>query len=288
MWTANDIKGELKAQAGRLGFDSMRVARAERVEESVAEIFRGWLRRGMADEMGYLSRNVEKRLDPGLLLEGARSALVFAAGFFRPSGERRVALFAQSEDYHAVLKRRLFRAAEPLERLGFRQKVCVDTAPLMEKYLAIKSGVGWLGKSSLVITRENGPWQFLGVILTTAEIEPDPPVKNRCGTCRRCVDACPTGALSALPPHVVDARICISNLTIERKGPLSKAEMEMAGGRIFGCDECLRACPYGRFAKTPKIGEFRSTLSLPENASPEECARLIASERAQNLTRRPK
>lgn len=282
----DSIKQTLAERADELGFDSLRVARPDKVGEFESEFFLEWLRLGKCDQMEYLKRNVEKRLNPLALFEEVKSVIVLSAGFFRPSDERRVALFAQGADYHRVLKAKLLKLDEILKSFGGKQKLCVDTSPIMEKYYAVKSGMGWRGKNSLVITEKNGPWQFLALILTSLELEPDAPAAERCGTCSKCIDACPSGALCK--PYSVDARLCISNLTIERKTPLSDSEREIAKDKIFGCDECLRACPFGKRAPLAKMPEFRDTLDIPEGLPDGEIKNLIDSKRAQNLDRRPK
>lgn len=282
----DSIKQILAKRAEELGFDSLRVARPDKVGEFESGFFLEWLRLGKCDQMEYLKRNVEKRLNPLELFGETKSIIVLSAGFFRPSKERRVALFAQGADYHRVLKSKLRSLDEILKTFGGRQKLCVDTSPIMEKYYAVKSGIGWRGKNSLVITEKNGPWQFLALILTSLEIEPDAPAAERCGTCSKCIEACTSGALCK--PYSVDARLCISNLTIERKTPLSDSEREIAKGKIFGCDECLRACPFGKRAPLAKMPEFRDTLDIPEGLPDGEIKNLIDSKRAQNLDRRPK
>ena len=282
----DSIKQTLAERADELGFDSLRVARPDKVGEFESEFFLEWLRLGKCDQMEYLKRNVEKRLNPLALFEEVKSVIVLSAGFFRPSDERRVALFAQGADYHRVLKAKLLKLDEILKSFGGKQKLCVDTSPIMEKYYAVKSGIGWRGKNSLVITQKNGPWQFLSLILTSLELEPDAPAAERCGTCSKCIEACPSGALCK--PYSVDARLCISNLTIERKTPLSDSEREIAKGKIFGCDECLRACPFGKGAPLAKMPEFRGKLEIPDGLPEGEIKNFIDSKRAQNSGRRPK
>lgn len=281
-----DLKEMLAKRAEELGFDALKVALPERVGKLESEFFLDWLKLGKCDQMDYLRRNIEKRLNPLELFEETKSIIVLSAGFFRPSKERRIALFAQGADYHRVLKAKLKKLDEILSSFGGKQKLCVDTVPIMEKYYAIKSGIGWRGKNSLVISEKNGPWQFLSLILTSLELEPDQPVKNRCGTCTKCMDACPSGAIEK--PYSIDARLCISNLTIERKTPLSGFEREIAKGKIFGCDECLRACPFGRSAPLAKMPEFRSELEIPQGVPECEFKNFIDSKRAQNLDRRLK
>lgn len=282
---AQNLKNNISERAKFLGFSLFGVSSAENVDEKNTDFFKNWLSNKMHDEMYFLERNPEKRLSPRLLFEGANSVLVFGANFFRETQEKRVALYAQSADYHGLLKSKLKELAEVLKAGGYTYKICVDTSPILEKYFAIKAGIGWLGKNTLLINKENGPWQFLGLILTDAKLPADKPQKSLCGSCAKCVEACPSGALA---PYVLDARRCISNLTIERKTPLTEGEKEMCRDKLFGCDDCLRACPFGKNAPKPLMPELRETILLDANASEENIAQFIPSKRAGNLNLRLK
>lgn len=282
------VKNALLKRANELGFDALRIARPEKIEKFERDFFINWLNENKCDEMLYLKNNLEKRLYPSLLFPQVKSIVVVSAGFFRESNEKRIALYAQGADYHKVIKNKLLDLENILKEYGGVQKLCVDTVPIMEKYFAIKSGIGWRGKNSLVISEKNGPWQFLALILTSLELEEDSPVKNRCGKCVKCLQACPTCALNPNSPYSIDARICISNLTIERKTPLSESEKLLVKDKFFGCDECLRACPFGKTAPISNIEEFRTSIELPENINPEDAKDFIDSKRARNLSLRRK
>ncbi len=227
---------------------------------------------GRADRLGFLARGIETRFDPKKLFPEARTALVFAANFFRESAERRIALYAQGKDYHEVLKAKLEEISKLLENFGGIQKICLDASPIAEKLLAARAGLGSIGKSTLLIRKENGPWSLLGVILTSLELPTDAVNEAslpRCGSCTMCLDACPTGALDA--ELGLDARRCISNLTIERRREtLNAEELTLAEGKLFGCDECLRACPFGKNAPEAEIEEFKTTLALNTDAKFED------------------
>ncbi len=278
----DSLKSLLKAKASELGFDDLRIAKAEVVADLNSNALKVWLENSYNDEMRYLERNFDKRINPKILFPEAESVLVFSAGFYRKSKERRIALFAQGADYHDVLKDKLKILDEILKSKGFVQKICVDTAPILEKYFAAKAGLGWIGKNTLLITQKNGPFQFLGLILSSAKFEADSESKDHCGTCTKCLESCPTKALA---PYLLNAKLCISNLTIERKNALTKEEEILCQDKIFGCDECLFACPFGAKASPAKIEEFKTTLELSENSTKEDALKFIASKRAQSRLR---
>jgi epoxyqueuosine reductase len=177
-----------------------------------------------------------------------------AADTAAPTSAGRIARYAWGDDYHQLIEKKLAVLDDFLRRYGGTQKCYVDTGPMLERDHAAAAGVGWHGKSTMLLNRQLGTWFFLAEILTTLEFAPDPPQKNYCGRCTRCIDACPTGAITA--PHQVDARRCISYLTIELKGPIPVGLRPMIGDRIYGCDDCLDACPWNRFAKVSRETAF--------------------------------
>ncbi len=244
------------------GFDECRIAAA--APAAHAAFFHRWLADGCHAEMAWLARDPARRCDPALVLPGCRSVIMLAMNYFpggnppaasHPGGYR-IARYAWNDDYHDVLTPRLRAICRALEELGGRQKPYTDTGPVLEHDHATAAGLGWNGKSSIQIHPRLGTWFFLAEILTTLEIEPDPPVPDRCGSCVRCISACPTGAITA--PHRVDARRCISYLTIEHKGPIPEQFRHAIGDRIYGCDDCLSACPWNRFARLSRETAFHA------------------------------
>lgn len=255
-----NLKTEIVACAKALGFDSCRIARCAPPRHAAE--FQSWLREGAAGEMEWLERGAEKRSDPQRVLPGARSVIVLALNYWqghRPEGlaaasPGRIARYAWGDDYHDVMLAKLRQLDEFLQTRGGVQKCYVDTGPLLERDHAAEAGVGWHGKSTMLVDRQLGTWFFLGEILTTLELEPDAAQEARCGTCTRCITACPTGAITS--PHHLDARRCISYLTIELKGSIPLEFRPLIGDRIYGCDACLDICPWNRFAAVSRETAF--------------------------------
>ena len=267
--SGEELKRELTAFARRLGFDSCRVATC--APPPHAREFRNWLREGAAGEMHYMERGEERRCDPQRILPDARSIVVVALNYFqgaiRRSSRRvgttgKIARYAWGDDYHKVIAAKLDKIDNFLAEFGGRQKCYVDTGPILERDYAARAGIGWHGKSTMLIDPRLGTWFFLGEILTTLALPSDNPQPDRCGTCKRCITACPTGAITA--PHRLDARRCISYLTIELKGAIPLELRPLIGDRIFGCDDCLDACPWNRFAKISNETAFaaRSAVNM--------------------------
>jgi epoxyqueuosine reductase len=250
------MKAAVAAEAARLGFDVCRFTRAG--EPAHADAFRRWLAEGCAGEMDWMQRNADRRVDPQRVLPGARSIIVLGLNYFPeeparsqpPAPRGRIARYAWGDDYHPVIERRLRELDGFLQRHGGTQKVYVDTGPVLERDVAAGAGAGWQGKSTMLIHRQFGTWLFLSEILTTLEFAPDEAERDHCGKCTRCIDACPTGAITE--PHRVDARRCISYLTIEHKGSIPIALRSAMGDRIYGCDDCLVVCPWNRFAQVSR------------------------------------
>jgi epoxyqueuosine reductase len=253
--TSDHVRAQVAALARDLGFDLCRFAKADIPEHAVQ--FREWLDRGAVGEMNYLARNAEKRCDPHRVLPEAKTVIILALNYFqgrRVEAAGRVARYAWGDDYHRLIEKKLAVLDDFLRRHGGTQKCYVDTGPVLERDHAATAGIGWHGKSTMLLNRQLGTWFFLAEILTTVEFAPDPPQKDYCGRCTRCIDACPTGAITA--PHQVDARRCISYLTIELKGSIPVGLRPMIGDRIYGCDDCLDACPWNRFAKVSRETAF--------------------------------
>jgi epoxyqueuosine reductase len=260
------LKAQLFDVAKEAGFDSCRVAACDPPPHATE--FGNWLDAGTAGEMSYMKRGEEKRRDPQMILPGARSIIVLALSYWQGS-ERlrrsetaatgRIARYAWGDDYHDIIAAKLDKIDNFLRGFGGTQKCYVDTGPILERDFAAMAGIGWHGKSTMLIDEKLGTWFFLAEILTTLDLPVDAPVKDRCGTCERCMMACPTGAITA--PHKLDARRCISYLTIELKGSIPLEFRPLIGDRIFGCDDCLDACPWNRFARVSRESAFSARES---------------------------
>ena len=261
----SDLKSQLASRAKALGFDLCRVAPCEAAPHGAE--FGQWLEGGNAGEMAWMERSRERRMDPGLVLPGAKSLIVLGMNYWQgdqePDGRARFARYAWGDDYHELIEARMDDLAAWLKGLGGSQKCYVDTGPVLERDFAALAGAGWHGKSTMLISQELGTWFFLSEILTTLEIVPDEPARDRCGSCTRCIAACPTGAIDA--PHHLDARRCISYLTIELKGSIPLELRPLIGDRIYGCDDCLTACPWNRFAQVSHETSFaaREATRMP-------------------------
>ncbi|HSH40049.1 MAG TPA: tRNA epoxyqueuosine(34) reductase QueG, partial [Chthoniobacterales bacterium] len=250
-----ELKAELVVRAKAVGFDSCRIARADAPRHG--REFSDWLHAGSAGEMGWLQRGEGKRRDPSLVLPGARSVIVLALNYWQgaeESGNRkreigkrgRIARYAWGDDYHDVILDKLRKLDAFLREFDGLQKCYVDTGPILERDFAAEAGVGWHGKSTMLVDPQLGTWFFLGEILTTLDLPPNASQPGRCGSCTRCITACPTQAITQA--HQLDARRCISYLTIELKGAIPLELRPLIGDRIYGCDTCLDVCPWNRFA----------------------------------------
>ncbi|MEJ0089169.1 MAG: tRNA epoxyqueuosine(34) reductase QueG [Limisphaerales bacterium] len=298
-----DAKAEIQQRALELGFDDCRFTTAAPPQS--AEQFQNWLAGKNHGEMVWLERNAEKRIDPQKVLPGAKSVLILAASYhpsshaplplnrpaatfsptggegrddgadlksnpsstFHPQSSGLIARYARFDDYHDALAEKLKVLTRFVDQLGGAETKSlwyVDTGPLLERDLAQRAGLGFVGKHTNLISRRLGNWIFLSEILTTLELEPDAPEKNHCGHCTRCMTACPTNAIPA--PFQLDARRCISYLTIELKGSIPVELRPAIGNRIYGCDDCLAACPWNRFAREGSLmkSHARDGLNSPD------------------------
>ncbi len=250
-----------------LGLDRVGFARAGRTPDHSR--YEAWLDRGYAGPMDYLERHRALRADPRELLPEARSLILVSLNYHvsdpgsrapaEPGGTGWISRYAWGRDYHKVLRARLKRAAELLrDEFGARHtRVCVDSAPLAERSLAAAAGLGWIGKNTLLIDERLGSYTFLGALLCDLELPADPPAAERCGTCTACLEVCPSGALRPEEPGWLDARRCISTLTIETKGSIDPALADLMGDHLFGCDLCQEVCPWNGKAPESSVEEFR-------------------------------
>ncbi|OJU25594.1 MAG: tRNA epoxyqueuosine(34) reductase QueG [Alphaproteobacteria bacterium 64-6] len=255
--SAQDARALVAREAAAAGFSVVRIARVSDLGAEPGRRFLSFIADGQHGDMDWLEAKAERRQHPNAMWAEARSAIVLGLSYapeedplrFLDQRDRAsISVYAARRDYHDVVKPRLKRVARALQAAtGEDVKVFVDTAPLMEKPLAALAGLGWQGKHTNLVSREHGSWLYLGVILTRAEIAADEPERDHCGRCRRCLDICPTAAFPA--PYRLDARRCISYLTIEHKGPIPHEFREAIGNRIFGCDDCLAVCPWNKFAQ---------------------------------------
>ena len=271
------IREAIRVEALARGFDAVGFAAAH-LADSAREDLAEFLARGYHGEMGWMAAHAERRGDPQALWREARTVVVLGMNY---GGEDDgdididagiVSVYARGRDYHDTVKKRLKALARWIaERWPGELKVFVDTAPVMEKPLAQQAGIGWQGKHTNLVSREFGSWLFLGEIYLSLALEPDNPEEDHCGTCRNCLDACPTNAFPA--PYRLDARRCISYLTIEHKGMIEPELRPLIGNRIYGCDDCLAACPWNKYARATAEPDFlpRAELTAPRLA---ELARL--------------
>src|SRR5262245_43201075 len=260
------LKRLVQAEALAAGFAAVRVAAPAAIGPAQAERLARFLREGWHGDMGWMAATAERRRHPLALWPQARSLVMLGISYapeddplavLAERSRGAVSCYAQSADYHDVVKAGLKRVAGALQRAsGAEVKVFVDTAPLMEKPLAQAAGLGWQGKHTNLVSRDHGSWLFLGAILTAAELEPDAPESDHCGTCRRCLDVCPTHAFPA--PYQLDPRRCISYLTIEHKGHIAPELRKPMGNRVFGCDDCLAVCPWNKFAAAAREAKLRA------------------------------
>ena len=256
------IKANISRIARELGFDDCRVSRAR--EATHAEQYKLWVKDGCAGDMAWMEKNIERRVNPTEVVSGACSVISLALNYF-PGEENadvdyRIARYAWNEDYHDIIDAKLKDMNSALEDMGGLQRFYTDTGPVLERDFATDSGLGWGGKSCVQIHKEMGTWFFLAELITTLDLPPDQPFGDHCGKCTCCIDACPTGAITE--PRRVDARRCISYLTIENHGAIPLEFRKQIGDRIYGCDTCLDVCPWNRFAKVSRETKFHARQSV--------------------------
>ena len=270
---AGTLETRLKAEASRLGFADCRITHADAIPDAAERLSR-WLEAGYHGDMGWMAERARERGSPKALWSEARSIIMLGMSYAPASNPMalelrpdlgRISVYAQGQDYHDVVKRALKALGRWLgEETGAPLKVFVDTAPVMEKPLAQAAGIGWQGKHTNLVSREAGSWLFLGAIFTAFDLAPDEPGRDRCGSCDACQRACPTDAFPA--PYELDARRCISYLTIEHKGPIPENLRPGIGNHVYGCDDCLAVCPWNKFAQAASA--HRAFLPRAELAAP--------------------
>ncbi|MBS0010708.1 MAG: tRNA epoxyqueuosine(34) reductase QueG [Bacteroidales bacterium] len=255
----------IKEKAADLGFDLCGIAPVRFLENHADSLF-NWLEEGRHAGMSYMERNSEKRTDPSILVPGSKSVIVAGMNYYReynpPENKAIFSRYALGKDYHKVLRDSLHILLDFIRRTkaGTEGRVFVDTAPVLERAWAQEAGLGWAGKNSMLINRDIGSFFFLGVLITNIELEYDKPaLQDYCGNCRKCIDACPTGAIRE--DRTINSNKCLSYLTIENKEDIPEEYAEIAGRRVFGCDICQEVCPWNKKAKETSIKEFEP---LPE------------------------
>lgn len=287
-----ELRNTIEAEAKNLGFFVCGFARACTVTNAMRNHYTEWLAKGGNADMHYLENYLDKRFDPRLLMPGVKTIVVVALNYYPahrlPEGEPQIADYALGQDYHDIVKGKLRQLAA---RAGITEyRAFVDTAPVLERYWAVQAGLGWIGKNQMLIIPHAGSEFFLGELFITEELPPDKPLPNRCGRCHRCIDVCPTHALS-LPAKPVEgygeitgfaSERCLSYQTIENRGALSEAAKTAMGDMFYGCDRCQRACPWNRFSMpcaTPELQPREELLSMTrqkwDNLSVEDYRRLF-------------
>ncbi len=275
-----DSKAALAEKAGTLGFDLCRIAAPDAIPQAPGNL-RAFIEAGRAGDMDWLAETEPRRADPRVLWPEVRSIVMLGMNYgpqgdplalLEDRGAANISVYARGRDYHDVIKGKLKElagwliAAAARDDTQPRVKVFVDTAPVMEKPLAEAAGLGWQGKHTNLVSREFGSWLFLGAIFTTLPLEPDAPEADHCGSCRACLEICPTAAFPQ--PYQLDARRCISYLTIEHKGPIPEEFRRAIGNRVFGCDDCLAVCPWNKWAQVGRETKLqaREALTAPRIA----------------------
>ncbi|MDC1312354.1 tRNA epoxyqueuosine(34) reductase QueG [Burkholderiales bacterium] len=266
---AVQLKSQIKEIAAELGFDDVKIANCD-LSESAPRL-KEWIDNGYAGDMDFIANRLDMKVDPEKLVHGVKRIISLRMNYFQPRDNSMrgldflacpdkgfVSSYALGRDYHKVIRKRLEKVARNMQSIigPFGYRVFTDSAPVMEVELAVKSGLGWRGKHTLLINKDVGSWFFLGEIYTDLDLPVDNAEAEHCGTCRRCIDICPTNAI--IGPYKLDARRCISYLTIEHKGSIPKEFRKLIGNRIYGCDDCQLVCPWNKYASVTEITDFNA------------------------------
>lgn len=251
----------IKSEAARVGFDACGIAKATAVDEKTVAFIEGWTKEGKHGTMHYLERNCEKRYDPTLLVEGCRSVITVVLNYTPKRAIEGISNYAQGSDYHKAVKERLYMLLKSInEKIPCQGRAFCDSAPVLERYWAVQSGLGWIGRNRQLIIPGKGSYFFIGELIVDIELEYDEPYRqSHCGNCNKCIDNCPTGALKR---EGFDARECLSYLTIEYRGELPENIGEKMGNCFYGCDRCQAVCPHNRLATPNDTAELQPKPEL--------------------------
>ena len=246
-------------------FDAIGVAAIKPIDEEIAHL-RDWLDKGYAGEMRYMHNNLHLRANPKELLPEAKSMIMVLMNYYpkewQPKDRPQIAAYAYGNDYHHIVKSKLTELAEEINKVApHKYAVFCDSAPVLERYWAARAGLGWIGKNGMLVNPKLGTFTFIGTLITSLDLEPSGEMENRCGTCRKCIDTCPTGAII---DKTIDARKCLSYQTIEKRGEVDNELIEVAGNTLYGCDRCQLACPWNRFAQPHNHPELEPTEGIFE------------------------
>lgn len=264
-YSKKELTHKIKSIAIELGFSACGVAKAEKVDSKITTYFKNWIEKGYHADMDYLANYYDKRMDPQILVPGTKSIISLALNYypekFIPEKEYQIAWYAYGKDYHFLIKDKLtqlFKAIHDITPIEGR--VFCDTAPVLERYWAWKAGLGWIGKNTQLIIPHAGSSFFLGELFINLDLEYDTPQPDRCGNCNKCLVACPTNALHT--PRIMNANKCISYQTIENRGEIDSHIIPLLENKIYGCDDCIKVCPWTRFSQPTTIKEFAISNEL--------------------------
>ncbi|MBD8389408.1 tRNA epoxyqueuosine(34) reductase QueG [Dysgonomonas sp. BGC7] len=272
------ISEQIKEFAYSLGFDACGICRAEEVTGTEQQMFNNWIENSYNANMTYMAANQEKRLNPTLLTDGVKSVISVALNYYpeekQPVSHPQFAYYAYGKDYHDVVKLKLQQLLALIQTIDptVTGRPFVDTAPILERYWAVKAGLGFIGKNSMLIIPQKGSYFFLGELMVNKELDYDTPLNLSCGNCTRCIEACPTKAIVA--PMVIDANKCISYQTIENKGSIASEIVPKMSNRFYGCDICQQICPWNRYARSHSTEEFKPSSAFMD----------LSFEKLDNLT----